>query len=340
MTDPSEEDPMNRNTKAAGAAALLVAGVLTLGTVASTDDPTATIAPSPSASTTAPEVPPLTEEPTIHVPANPPGAVKKILVVVEENHSFRQMWDGMAYLRGLSKRFAYASDSHGNHHPSQPNYVIMAAGSNRGITSNSLKFVTGPSVFGRAFTAGKKAKVTADGMGGDNCRNTDRGAYRDHHNPWIPFKEERALCEKYDKDYARTWTNIVAKGWLGNVHFLIPNNDHNSHDGSLAAADRWLKSALAPVFEGPDWKSGELVIVITADEDDKKSQQHILTTVLHPSLEGSGKVVTKRLDQYSLHESLARVVGVQPLGTRWQSNPDLLNAFGVPAYRAPEEVTP
>src|SRR5687767_9670411 len=128
-------------TAAGLAAALTFAYAYDTGNL---DGPDSDATPTPSATSPyppAPEVPPK-EEPSILVPANPPGAVEKVLVVVEENRSFTQMWNGMPYLRQLSKDYAYAKNSHGSWHPSQPNYVIMAAGTKRGITNNNLTFVT------------------------------------------------------------------------------------------------------------------------------------------------------------------------------------------------------
>ena len=45
---------------------------------------------------------------------------------------------------------------------------------------------------------------------------------------------------------------------------------------------------------GPDWRSGRLAVVLTADEDDMSRDNRVLTVVVHPSLRG--KVVSERLD--------------------------------------------
>lgn len=251
--------------------------------------------------------------------------VDKVLVVWEENRSYAQAKAGMPWLWAKAQEFGYATNSHGNFHPSQPNYVVSLAGSNRGITSNSQKFITGHSIFSKARANGRTAKTTADGMGDDRCRLSDYGAYRDHHNVETIFKDHRAACEKYNYDY-RHFSGDAANGRLGNLHYLLPSNRHNSHDASLGEADRWLQRALSYVFAGPDWKSGRLAIVVTFDEDDKRSDQQILTVVMHPSL--SGKVVTTYLDQVSVHKTLARVAGVPPMTTSTRA--DLATAFGLP----------
>lgn len=255
-----------------------------------------------------------------------PVPADKVLVIVEENHSYAQLKAGMPYLWSLAKTYGYATNSRGNYHPSQPNYVVMAAGSNRGITTNSYKQVSGPSIMGNAIKGGRTAKVIADGMGTDRCRQTGSSPYAFRHNPWVPFRDERKLCESQDFDY-KFFAGDVANAKLANVEFLIPSNNHNGHDQSLKVADDWLKRALAYVFAGPDWQSGRLAIIVTADEDDKQSGQQILTVVIHPSQ--SGHVVTTRLDHYSLHRTLARFGHTPPLGKAATAT-DLATAFGLP----------
>ena len=327
---------MNRTGGALIAAVVVAVGGV--GLVATTDGDS----PDPQTSATPTASPPAENPPDAPLvttsPENPPNAVKKALVIWVENHSLTQMRRDMPYVRGLGDTYAWADDSYGSVHPSQGNYIIAASGVKR-VSDNNFHALSGPSIFGMTIANGKKAKTTAQGMG-TNCRISSRGAYRGNdHNPWTSFKDETALCRKYDKDYS-TWKGIVEKGWLGNVHFLIPDDDHNGHDRSLKVADAFIKSALAPVFAGPDWKSGNLMIIVTADEDDKSSGQHILTVVVHPSQKGRGKVDTPRLDQYSLHETLARVANVTPLGTRWKTNPDFANAFDLPVWKDPEVVAP
>lgn len=256
-----------------------------------------------------------------------PVAASKVLVIVEENHSFAQMKKQMPYLWGLAQQYGYATNSHGNYHPSQPNYVVMAAGENKGITTNSLKQVKGPSVFGKTIAAGRTAKIYADAMGSDNCRQTGTNPYAYRHNNWISFKDERALCEKFDVDY-KAFAPDVKAGTLPNVGFIIPSGQHNGHDASLAKADVFLKTALTAVFAGPDWKAGRLAIIVTADEDDKKSGQQILTAVIHPSQ--SHKIVTAYVDHVSLHMLLARFGHTTALGTAWKTHTDLGAAFGLP----------
>jgi acid phosphatase len=79
-------------------------------------------------------------------------------------------------------------------------------------------------------------------------------------------------------------------------------------------------------MEGPDWKSGQLAIVVTADEDDRHHGNNVLTLVANPALHG--KVVTEPLSHLSLSRSLSEVSGSVPLN-KAVGAPSLLGTFGL-----------
>ena len=63
-------------------------------------------------------------------PDRGPRPLRKILVIMEENHSLQQIFPGgMPYLWSLAQRYAYATDWSDVAHPSLPNYLAIFAGS-------------------------------------------------------------------------------------------------------------------------------------------------------------------------------------------------------------------
>ncbi|MDX6234876.1 MAG: hypothetical protein QOH68_4008 [Nocardioidaceae bacterium] len=257
------------------------------------------------------------------------GAVTKLLVFVEENHSLAQMKAGMPYAYSLAKQYGHATKYTATMHPSLPNYIAMAGGKTYGITTNaapaSNKVVDGASVFGQAIAAGKTAKVYADGMP-SNCATSGGTGYAVRHNPWPYFAKERALCNQFDVPVTKLAGDISA-GTLPNAGMVIPNVDHDAHDGSLAAADQWFKGYMTKIFAGPDWKSGHLAVILTADEDDKNSGNVVLTTVIHPSQKA--KVVNTLLTHHSMTRLYNDVVGAPYLHAA-ATAPSMSAAFGLP----------
>ena len=262
---------------------------------------------------------------------------KKVLVVIEENHSLTQMNQGMPFLAGLSAKYGYASHWTALAHPSLPNYLGIAGGTTFGILDDKSPAAhnsdIGPatSVFDQAIAAGKTAGTYAETMQ-KNChvydhpdRSVGTPKYAVRHNPWVYFSNGRRDCLAHDRDLT-PFAGDVAHNALPNVGFLIPNLDHDAHNGSLATADSWLKEQLTPVLASTDFTSGKLVVVVTADEDDRHSGNVVLTSVLSSRL--SHKVVSTPLTHYSLTRYIAQVLGVQPL-KKGATAPDMKAAFGL-----------
>jgi len=258
----------------------------------------------------------------------------KVLVVMEENHSYTQMKSGMPYLFGLSRKYGYATHWTALRHPSLPNYLAIVGGSNFGITddrspaAHAAEVGSAKSVFDQAIAAGKSAATYAETIP-HNCHPYDYPAsapsYAVRHNPWTYFRSGASQCAVHDHNTAG-FTTAAQRNALPNVGFLIPNLCHDAHDCSLSTADAFLKSNLAPVLASSDFTSGRLVVVVTADEDDKHSNNNVLTSVLTPRL--SGKVVSTALTHYSLTRYIAQVLGVAPL-LNGATAPDMRAAFGL-----------
>lgn len=291
--------------------------------------PTPTPTPKPTPTPTPKPAPKPAPAPTpAPVPAVSINTVTKVLVFVEENHSYDQMRLGMPYAATLADKYGYANNFYAIRHPSLPNYIAIAGGSTNGITANgspSTYKVKGPSIFGQAIAANKTAVTYADGMP-SNCYLSNGGTkYAVRHNPWAYFVDERALCQKYDVPFTK-FDSAVTTGTLPNLGFVIPNNCNNAHDCSLKTADNWFKTQMAKVFNGPDWKSGRLAVILTADEDNKSSGNKILTVVIHPSQ--NRKIVSQKLTLYSLSRFCSELVGAKPLKEALTA-PSMSAAFGL-----------
>jgi len=256
--------------------------------------------------------------------------VTKLLVIVEENHSLAQMKSGMPFTFSQAQRYGYASSYTAITHPSLPNYIAIASGSTQGITDDdppSQHPLSSSSVFGQAIAAGKTAKVYAESMG-KNCQADASGSYAVKHNPWAYFTSpaEAAACAKNDVPVTQLSADVAA-GHLPTVGMVVPNRCNDAHDCSLGTADTWLQQRLEEIYAGPDWKSGHLAVVVTADEDDRNSGNTVLTVVIHPSQDHN--VVSRSLTHYSLTRLYEDVAGTDHLG-KAATAPDMGAAFGLP----------
>jgi phosphatidylinositol-3-phosphatase len=254
----------------------------------------------------------------------------KILVVIEENHSVGEMRAGMPYLARLSDRYGYATRWHALTHPSEPNYLAIAGGSTFGIANDRPPAENAPlvgrarSVFSQARRAGKTARTYAQSMP-QHCMASDAYPYAVKHNPWAFFGADSTSCKRRDVDTS-SFGHDARTNRLPNVGFLIPDLQHDAHDGTLGAADTWLRHRLSPVLGSHDFKSGALIVVVTADEDDRSSGNVVLTSVLTPLLHHV--VVRKRLTHYSLTRFISGVLGKRAFRGGHHA-PNLARAFGL-----------
>ncbi len=95
--------------------------------------------------------------------------------------------------------------------------------------------------------------------------------------------------------------------------------------GSLSLADAFLKKELPTVLASSDFTSGELTVVVTADEGSDIDNK-VLTVVMNASLHG--KVVTTALNHYSLTRYYDQVLGAPPLNNA-ATAADMQAAFGL-----------
>lgn len=263
------------------------------------------------------------------------AGVTKVLVIVEENHSVAQLRAGMPYLAGLSQKYGQALNYQAIRHPSEPNYLAIAGGSTFGVSDDrapSAHPIQGQSVFGQAIAKNLSAATYAQSMSG-TCEvtgNRHRG-YAVKHNPQAYFVAERAQCRQTNRSDA-SFRSDAAANMLPTVGFLIPNRCADAHDCSLTAANDYLKKMLEPVLGSTDFTSGRMAVVITADEDDSRGPNYVLTTVLQSGLHA--KVTRAKLSHYSLSRLLSQVSGSTPLRSAANAG-DLADAFGFRVARRP-----
>jgi acid phosphatase len=308
---------------AAGMAALLLTSCGGRSTAGDTDVPTTPVTTSAGVAATPRPTPTPTPRP-IPQPAPAPTAtpsrtglpgptrITKLLVVLVENHSLDAMRREMPYTVGLAERYGYATAYRAITHPSLPNYLAISAGDTFGIADDqgpgAHPIRTG-SVFGEAIGRGLTATVYAEDMPG-TCATSNSQGYAVRHNPWTYHIAERAACSRHDVPLTRL-AGDVRTGRLPNAGMVVPNVCHDAHDCPAAQADAWMRSVMGDVLGGPDFRSGRLLVVITADEDAHDQGNRVLTTLVTPQLHRA--VVRSPLDHYSLSRLYSEVLGAPPL---------------------------
>jgi acid phosphatase len=224
-----------------------------------------------------------------------------VVIVVEENKGFEQIIDQPAapYINQLRAEGAHLTRMFAEEHHSQGNYFWLFSGSNQGV-----RFLD--RIPEKAFTTSNLAQQLGAGAFkgysedlpkiGSIVEVSKNKLYARKHVPWISFanvphgetfdNSANLRLEDFptEKDFSR----------LPKVSFVIPNLEHDMHNGkapaSIQAGDRWLKDHLDAYYQ---WaKQHNSLLIITFDENDHASPQGGLTNPAAKESEDRNRIAT------------------------------------------------
>jgi hypothetical protein len=217
-------------------------------------------------------------EPTLERPSGSAAdsakvpAFDHIVIVVEENKASSQV-DDAPYLARLAAHGASFSRFEGETHPSEPNYLALWSGSTQGVRSDECPVDLGraPSLGSQLIDAHRSVAVYAEDLPAAGDLSCSSGSYARKHNPLADF--EATADAEHDLPFSafpKDFTTLPA------VSLVVPNLDHDMHDGSIAAGDQWLSAHLSDYAA---WATThDSLLVVTFDEDDDTPANRIYTT--------------------------------------------------------------
>lgn len=214
---------------------------------------------------------------------------KHIVLVVEENHSFDAVItkSGMPYLKSLAEKYTLLTNYYGNHHPSIGNYFTMTTGQTISTNDGYKGSVPYENLISQIVAANKTWKAYGDSLPEQGYTGGNRGPYAKKHFPVAYFDNVRndEMQRKNLVSAEQFVTDLKSGNGLPDFSMLIPNLDHDAHDGSLKEADDWLKQYIVPLLEDPEFQK-DGILIITFDESSKNDPDHggghISTVVIGP----------------------------------------------------------
>ena len=235
--------------------------------------PTPTPSPSPSATPTVPH--------SSHV-----------VLVIEENHTFAQVMSSMPWLTSMGSQYAFAMDYKANEPGSLLDYLWLSGGSDGnpgfGCTGNSCaKPITDDNIFRELDNANISWKVYLDSLPHTGYMGGNSGAYVDRHNPakWYSDIINSPALQQHMVPFTQFAADLAANQ-LPAYSIIIPDVTHDAHDGTLAQADSWLQSSVAPMLNQPYFQAGgDGLMIVTFDECDAAigaCNEQVYTAVIGP----------------------------------------------------------
>jgi len=243
----------------------------------------------------------------------------KVVVVIMENKTYDEVrfqpYTASLIAEGSSFKYSFAVT-----HPSQPNYFALWAGNTLGVTNDNCPPAGTPHAeenFGhRLESLGKTWRAYSENLavaGSAACSydgNTSSGLYTRKHDPWTNFSN---LDHNNERPYSDLAADLVSG--LPNLSFIIPNNCHNTHNSSTAGCgipdgDTWLANNLPTIRTalGPNG-----LLILTWDEDDNSSANHILTVFDGPYVK-PGYASTHTTSHYSVVSTICAALGIPAFG--------------------------
>ncbi|WP_034271928.1 alkaline phosphatase family protein [Actinospica robiniae] len=233
-----------------------------------------------------------------------------IVIVMEENHSYSDIIGNSSapYMNSLASSGALITASYGVTHPSEPNYMALFSGSTDGLSADTCPVTSKAANLGsELLAAGYTFKGYSEGLPSTGSTTCTSGKYARKHSPWINFSNVPTADSLPYTSFPSS-SNYAS---LPTVSFVIPNLNDDMHDGTIPAADTWLKNNLSAYAT---WaKSNNSLLIVTWDEDDYTENNQIPTIIVGQHVATGDYDET--INHYNLLATLEQMYGLTKVGS-------------------------
>jgi phosphatidylinositol-3-phosphatase len=232
-----------------------------------------------------------------------------VVIVVEENRAATNIIGNKSapFINALAAGGANMVQSFAEAHPSEPNYLALFAGSTLGVTKDSCPVDGGatPNLGSELLAAGYTFVGYAEGLPAPGSTVCSAGKYARKHVPWANFSNVPPANSLPFSAFP-----MGNYAGLPTVSFVIPNNDDNMHDGSIAQADAWLSRELSGYA---NWAAANnSLLIVTWDEDDGGPRNQIPTVIYGGHVQPGN--YAEQINHYSVLSTLEQMYGLPKTG--------------------------
>jgi phosphatidylinositol-3-phosphatase len=211
----------------------------------------------------------------VSIPANQP-TFSHVAVVLLENHSFSEVIgnSSMPYFNSLAQQYGLAAQYYANVHPSLPNYFMLTVGQLEAPDDSFASTVSDDNVVRELTNAGKSWKCYAEALPSPGYMGGDAYPYVHDHNPFTYLSDvQQSSAQAANIVPFTQFASDLANNGLPQYSFIVPDLLDDAHDGTLAQADAWLKTNIAPLIADAAFQNSGL-LVITFDEGDQSDSKN------------------------------------------------------------------
>jgi len=230
-----------------------------------------------------------------------------VVIVIEENHSYRQIIGSAAapYLNALARAGANFTNAHGITHPSGPNYFALFAGRRVSSGDDCPERGIAPteSNLGTELLAAHLGYIAySESLPRPGFRGCAAGLYARKHAPWVHFTN-------LPSESHQPLDSLKAYDTLPTVTFIVPNVDHDMHDGTVRAGDDWFETEIGPLAR---WARthGTLLVVLW---DEGFDPQNTIPTIFFGPMVKPGSYA-EPINAYVILRTIEDMYGLARLG--------------------------
>lgn len=239
---------------------------------------------------------------------------RHVVLVMEENQSYSTVVGSSNWptLNGLIRDGALPTHYYASTHPSIGNYFMLTTGKILTNNDNSTEVWNVDSIARRMDSYGVPYRIYAEGITrGYVGGNTD--LYLVRHNPFALLSD---LHNNSSLAYAHIFpfsqfAKDLANGALPEFSYIVPNVDHDAHNGTPQQADSWLRSYVVnPLSNHAAFQPGGDGLLIVdfdeaADTDATHGGGHVSPVLWGPIVKTGYRQASTTLYQ---HPSMLRTI--------------------------------
>ena len=254
-----------------------------------------------------------------------PPAPEHVVIAIMENRSRAEIFNfnQAPYISSLDSdgHSADFTQSFAIEHPSQPNYFDLFSGSDQGSYDDDVPHdqpYTTDNLARELLDTGKSFAIYSEDLPSVGANDSESGAYRRKHNPvadWMGTGKNQ-VPPSLNQPFSAFPADFTK---LPTVCFVVPNQNNDMHDGTIAAGDAWIKKYMAPYVQ---WaQTHNSLFIITWDEDDYSGGNNI-ATIFDGAMVSSGHY-DERITHFTVLRTIEDMYGLRHADSAALVNPIL-----------------
>lgn len=212
----------------------------------------------------------------------------------------------MPYLNGLAASNGLATQYYADVHPSIGNYFMLTTGEIETIHDDFNGIISDDNIARELVHANKTWRSYAESLPGAGYLGGDVYPYLKHHNPFSYFSDVVGTSQANNIVPFTQFSSDLASAALPDFSFIVPNAVDDAHDGSLSAADQWLRTNIDPVIKSASFQNNGLLIVVFDESvltDLAHVGGHVAMVLIGPNVKAGFQSTT-----FFQHQSTLRLV--------------------------------